>query len=226
VHHPHVRINGHARFAYGVRFAEPPPPRPAPCACDYHRPPPPPPPAYYYNTPEPAVVVARPAERSYNLGLGLRASHVKMRNDITAEGVGVLARIGIRRMELELDLGRDRFESGREDTRFGAALYVPILGGRTLSPYLLVGAGIIAARPMGQGMEEPITQGFLEGGAGLALRLGNSFAISADARWASRRIMGEQSQDVLLRETQVYIPDAPAAKESSLEGRLTGIFYF
>lgn len=211
-------------YAY-AEFAEPPPPPPPPvdpcCCCE----PAPPPQVYYGPPPSPApaaaaVVVAQPRPR--RLGLGARLSGLRIGGDDgpNAEGIGGLLRLRGRRAELELELGQDHFHhSERVDTRVGGSIYLYLMQTR-LRPYLLVGAGLNMIDNYYGAPDAK--QGYLEGGAGLMLRLGPAFALSGDLRWSSRRVVGDGEETMDYHTALPVVPE----KERGFEGRIAGVIYF
>jgi hypothetical protein len=169
-------------------------------------------------------VAAAPEPRGPTFGVGLRGSALRAGEDHpAAEGIGVVVRFPARPVEVELELGQDRYGSGsdRRDTRLGANLIVPIAGD-VLVPYLLVGAGMNFANFALTG--DDLHQGYLTGGGGLALKLGSSFAISVDARYLVREFF--DNDDVVYRQAIAIAPAAPEKHDEAVEFRGNAIFYF
>src|SRR5688572_6379633 len=196
-------------YYYYPTYADPPPP-PAPaescCQCTESCAPAAPAPAPQYAPPAytPAPAVYQTYQREPRFGIGLRASSLVLdaneadEDGEPAEGMGLLLRFRLRsNVELELDIGHDKFvESNREDTRLGAALYLPLTRGR-LAPYLVVGAGVNAIQIMEDA--DPIQQGYVEAGAGLAWKLAPRFVVSGDVRWSARKEMREEEDDSVIQ---------------------------
>jgi hypothetical protein len=169
---------------------------------------PPPPPAPPPSDDPPTTVYAGPPARDPHIGVGVRASALRIgRSGPDAAGIGALLRFRARPVELELEVGRDEYRGdvSRSDTRLGATLYVPLVSGRWV-PFLLVGTGVNFSYSSVTGAETH--QGFVDGGAGLALQANNHLVLDLDGRY-------------LLRQTF-----EGGAGDQAVELRLTGMVYF
>lgn len=223
VHRPHhatVHVHAGGGFVVHGGFAEPPPP-PPPCDCHECAPP-----AYYYEPPaevvaEPPVMIVQPAPRRRRLGVGLAASTVDVAHGSLAGAAGdLLLRYRGRRTELELDFGHISYagDIGREDTRIGAALHLNLVRGRRFVPYLLVGAGLNVIHQ--RGVPEPLGQGYLAAGGGLALRLSPAFSVATDLRFTARH--AGDTTDPTYHGPRISVP----AREGTAELRIAGVVYF
>jgi hypothetical protein len=165
------------------------------------------------------------------IGLGLRASGMNFGKDQPrAEGIGALLRIRASSVELELEVGRDRYpDLQRDDTRVGTSLIIPLFG-RVLQPYVVGGVGVNFVELDGGFTHR--TQGFLAGGGGLALNIGRGFTLSADVRYVIRHFFDDSSP---VSQPVVYNAVAPpppptgsgdSNREAGVEGRVSAIFYF
>jgi hypothetical protein len=164
------------------------------------------------------------------IGLGIRASGTSFGKDQpTSEGIGGLLRVRLSRVELELEVGRDRYpDLSRNDTRVGGALIVPLFG-TVLQPYVVGGLGVNFVE-LNDGVTRR-TQGYLAGGGGLALNIGRGFTLAADARYVVRHYFNQSDSTttpvVLSATTPPPTTDpATADREAGVEGRLSAIFYF
>jgi len=169
----------------------------------------------------PTTVYQAPRPREPNIGVGVRGSALQIgRDGPTGGGMGALLRFRSRPVELELEVGRDRYQdTDRDDTRLGASLYVPLVNG-TFSPYLVAGTGVNFSYFGSTG--DQLTQGFLAGGAGLSIRLSNRFVIAADARYMLRRFFDDQA----LVDAQPLPGSGSDGRDEAVEGRLGAMFYF
>jgi hypothetical protein len=169
------------------------------------------------------VAVAQPREPT--IGVGVRGSAVRAGQDRpAAEGVGALLRFRARPVELELEVGWDRYgsDTDRRDTRLGTSLYVPI-GGEVIVPYLVVGAGMNFARFGTTG--DDLHQGYLAGGGGLALNFSRSFGISADARYMVREFFDRD--ELVAKQPLTVTPGVAFSKhDEALEFRANAVVYF
>lgn len=229
----HVNVDGaldawarlEAGVALGVRFAEPPPPPPAPvvvvAGCEYRCSAVP---SYYVEQEtydhqvQPVVVTrVRPMER---WGLGAFAGSLHVDDQEDGSDLGLLGRYRISRaFSLELELAKTKMDSGnRVDRHIGSALLYDLAPHRSLSPYLLVGAGF-GQTELGDG-EFHAEQGYGEIGVGLQYRLTSSFHITADLRAGAR----QSQQDV------AYMSTAPIAdfekEERFNRARIGALLYF
>lgn len=226
----HIVVRGPI-LGFGVADYGPPPPPPLPPAPpeppEPPEPPPPPEPPSYYPTPEPSqptavYEVARPREP--NIGVGVRASALRIgRDGPEAAGYGVLLRFRSRPVELELEVGRDDYRDGvaRNDTRLGASLYIPLVQG-SFAPFLVAGTGMNFSHFDETGDE--LHQGYVAGGGGLALKLGR-FVISADARYMLRGFFDAQEK-IDAQPTVATNLNVDESRDQAVELRLNGILYF
>jgi hypothetical protein len=200
-----------------TQFAQPPPPR-APDCCE--------PPVPVINIsmppdrePEPVRVCGLSAAPApVRVSVGATMSRLS-RSDVAAEGIGGLLRFHRGdAVQIEVSLGRDRYENGREELRVGSALIAGLSTGGRLSPYLLIGLGAARIEDL-----EPRYAGFLEAGAGLSLRITDSFALAADVRWIERRLFEQGDEGDPLAEARLA-PDLDEA--SGKEARLSAILSF
>jgi len=221
-------------YYYPTYSDPPPPPQPESCCQCAESCAPAPAPAYYAPAyAAPPAVYAQSYEREPRFGIGIRASSLVLERDgdedgVPADGVGLLLRMRLRsNLELELDIGHDKFqELEREDTRIGGALYLPLTRGR-LAPYLVVGAGVNAIQMYQDA--DPIQQGYLEAGGGLAWKISPRFVISGDLRWSARKEMRDDEDAVIQASTSTggaTTTVSPFDRERGVEGRISGILYF
>ncbi len=222
-------------YYYYPTYADPPPPPQPESCCQCAESCAPQAPVQTYTpayAPPPPVVYAQSYQREPRFGIGIRASSLVLDREgdddgVPADGVGLLLRMRLRsNLELELDIGHDKFqEFSREDTRIGGALYLPLTRGR-LAPYLVVGAGVNAIKMSEDA--DPIEQGYLEAGAGLAWKLSPRFVISGDLRWSARKEMRDDEDPVIQASTSTVDPSStgPFDRERGIEGRIAGILYF
>ncbi len=192
-------------------YAEPPPPQP------YI----PPTPEILYvdgphcelpNIPPAPVILVKP--RLW--GLGIRASQLEPSNEGAPAGKALGAVLRLRTSawtEVELDFGRAEYgESGepdaRRETRLGGTVYARLSRGQ-IAPYLLAGGGAYSIySPQHDGGRDI----YVEGGAGLALRMSEQLTITGDVRWTALHWLDGEDTD--------------AASDATREGRLAAILYF
>jgi hypothetical protein len=185
-------------------------------------------PVYYPAYPAPVGTVVGYQERDPIIGLGLRGTAVHAGSDHpSSAGIGALLRFRARPVELELELGWDTYNQNvaRNDTRVATSLYVPIFG-RELQPYLVVGGGINFAYFGGTG--DVLHQGFLDGGAGLALNFSRHLTLSGDVRYAVRHYFDDIAV-VARQPLSVTVYPGPVAVsrfDEAVEFRSNLIVYF
>jgi hypothetical protein len=144
-------------------------------------------------------------------------------NHAASEGVGALLRFRSRPIEVELEVGWDHFGSGtnRDDTRVATSLYVPLVG-TVIQPYLVVGAGMNFAHF--DASNDTLHQGFLSAGGGVALNLGKSLTIAADARYMVREFFDD---DASLATNPITLqPGVVEKHDEAVELRANAILYF
>ena len=187
---------------YPMEFAQPPPP---PC------PDTPALPIYYYS--DPAVAPPPPSPpRPARIGLGLRGAILDQEGQ-QGSGVGAVLRLrALPGLEVELAVDRDAVgHAGRVDSRYGVAA-LAYLGHGTLSPYLLVGAGVIAVHePCGQSRRDA----FVSAGGGVAVRLSSHLSLAGEVRWSAMKAADGTCQ-----------ADPGGSSEHAREGSLLGVYYF
>jgi hypothetical protein len=155
----------------------------------------------------PLTAQARPS-----LGLGVRASSVRFDEGEHADGLGVLLRLRVARVELELEGGREGHASyQRTDTRLGGALLVPLSLTR-LRPHVVAAAGLNRVELPGF---RTVNQAFLSAGGGLSLDVISSLSFGLDVRYTIRRASDAPMVGVI-----------DLGSEEAIEGRLTGVVYF
>jgi len=188
---------------------------------------------YYYPTayvvapqtgPE-TVVYGSTQPREPNIGVGMRGSAIRAGTDRpAAEGFGALLRFRSHPVELELEVGWDRYgsDTDRNDTRVATSLYVPVAG-TVVQPYLVVGAGMNFAHFGATG--DNLHQGFLAAGGGLALNFSRSLTIAADARYMVREFFDD---DAMVAKQPIMIDPtvSPDKHDQAVEFRANAILYF
>lgn len=244
----HVHVHGHfhiggavsigaADVSYGgggyvggyVEEAPPPPPAPIDpyddsCACQQPTviQPQPVEPAYYPPTP---VVYASPHRLHIPFGVGLYASALTVaHSDAKAEGTGAVLRMRLGdTVELEGEIAQNRYQgSDREDTSVGGSLYLNLAHRASFVPYLVIGGGAnVIGTQSTNAMNDSPAQGYVEGGAGVALRLASWFTISADARIEELQLAHDQ-QGIYHTATAMGVDE----KQQITTVRLAGILYF
>jgi hypothetical protein len=218
-------------WAFGVDFADPPPPPPpcydpcgAPVPVAYVEPPPPPPPMvreiYVHDAPPPPVVV-RPRKRRF--GIGAFAGSVDVDGQEVGSDLGILGRFRMtRRLSLEAEFARSSIsDGGRRDRRFGAALLFDFAPNRTLSPYILGGAGF--GQTDVEDRELRAGQAYGEVGLGLTYRVSRRFQLVADGRLGQRDTKDDQVAALMVGGGE-DLPIQDEEKYSRL--RLGALFFF
>jgi hypothetical protein len=227
-----VHISGSARVSAGVSVGVgygPPPAPYYPPAPVYYAPPPPAP--VYYAPPEPC----QPVAPFHRLAIGLYMSsssvgggdHGKQAHELDGAGGGLVVRWRVTdRFELEGLVGQDRFaDNPRIDTRLGVAglLY---FGHGQVRPFVLLGMGANIIQPNGEDSgddeEQLPSQGYVEGGFGVALEITPSFVLTGEVRAQARRL----DQRSIDRGYAPALVGNDEGHEGQAEARITGLFYF
>lgn len=163
-----------------------------------------------------ATVPAAPPAPTF--GIGIWTSSARAGGATAAVSNGLTLRLPRGALEGALELGKERtLTTGATATRAAAVATVDLAPAHALAPYVLAGVGIrLPDREQGG------RQAYLEGGVGLAMRLGAHVTLSGDLRWSMRRDLVERQ--TAYRATSTESPDLPAG--AGLEARLAGIYYF
>ncbi len=211
---PYRRPFGYWDYGYGIGYGYGYGYYPAPACCAVER--------------GGAYAAGPGAPSEPRVGLGVRASGTTFGKDQPkSEGLGGLLRLRLSSVELEFEVGRDRYpDLTRNDTRIATALYVPLFG-TVLQPYVVGGVGVNFV-DYDDGTAHR-TQGFLAGGGGLALNIGRGFTVSADARYVVRHFFDNANTTSVVYTTTIPPPGNTTSntdREAGVEGRLSAIFYF
>lgn len=178
--------------------------------------------------PTPETIPAEEPPLGPRFGLGVWGSSTRLEGGVETTGYGATARFPGESVELALELGRYTWARGAGGgTRAGGTLAVNLIPRATVTPFVLAGVGVNVIDD--QTRDDTLMQGYLEGGAGLALRMTRQFSLAGDLRWSTRRLL----EDTATREEQVSLgtavppsPEAVPSRQSGIELRLTGIVYF
>lgn len=214
----HVYVGGAVVVGggYGYYYSEPPPPPP----CEY-----PSVPAYY--TPEvpepcqPAVVAQAEPRFRPRLGLGVIGGHFEAENGRDGDELGVLARLqATRHFGFELELSKtDHDDGARLDRRAGAGLLLDLAPRSRLSPYLVGAVGLERTEVNSGSFTSDRSYG--EVGAGLTLRLSDSFALFGDYRVGT-----STAQDSAPQPIQATVYPVSPRDENYARGRLGAMLFF
>ncbi len=155
------------------------------------------------------------------VGVGLFTGSLRLKHSgADAQSVGGLLRLRLSpNVALDGEIAESQFiGEDRRDLRIGGTLLVNVARRGALAPYLLVGVGLNAIDAATT--PEPVTQSYVEGGAGLAVHLGAHFTLAADLRLQGLSLANDDGA-MAAHARALGIPERDRAATARLVGVLT-----